>query len=772
MACASDGTFQPQVGHTRNIAGLAFAGDGTTLVSGGYDARLCTWDTRSLLEGRSIAFSAPVGMVAMDPTGHFAAVRETISGDGLTIFDAANLHMLMRVLVPPGIAPPKGPRFLEIAIWSPDGNMVARNYGNRTILVQSRSGATEAVLNEKWPLRYVAFDPGGRELLVGSDSPSGEVDIFDTKTWVQTRRLSLGEGSCTEMGFVAPHRLTTVTTVGRITSARLWDTSEQSCRARIELPAGVQVAAYGKGYFVIGYSDGRLQCFDANLHATTPPVPTPHQDAVLTSVAISVAGGRVASAYDDDLIQLWSMPSLRPVGELKSRVSLMQDVSCSSDETHFAVSTPGAVYTWNSVGGPYLTKSLVGLHQRPVISPNMRSVAELEDDGSLGLTALGFTRAGLTSGERSTAGSAPGGSSADFSSAVASKAGIVMSSSSQVVRPGQFRLGIPGFVLRRVTYSANGTWIGTLGVNRRGDVEGRVWGVVDGALKSDFGLSDLGGLAIRSDGVEAAVVVGEAERLILIKLAHPETRLTVPLGHTSLRIPRLVYSPSGKFLAISSDATLLVWDAVARRVLWRRNQAASEAITCLSFRSDDKVLGAGSDDSGIVLWNARTGAPVARLSGHTDTVTAIAFTTSGKGLVSSSTDGTAIVWDYARRRPLATFAVDEDGASLTLLPSRCYAARKAGSWLMAIFYQGQALPFDAFDLLYNRPDIVQQTLVEFLVSAPASRIAGLHRANLYHAAYLQRCRRNGAKPLSLADTSRTLADLPSVNTVVVKAIRR
>jgi F-box and WD-40 domain protein CDC4 len=73
---------------------------------------------------------------------------------------------------------------------------------------------------------------------------------------------------------------------------------------------------------------------------------------------------------------------------------------------------------------------------------------------------------------------------------------------------------------------------------------------------------------------------------------------------------------------------------------------ANNVVTCLQF-DKDKIVSA-SDDHSINVFETRTGATRARLSGHEGGVWALQYI--GKTLVSGSTDRTVRVWDLERAR--------------------------------------------------------------------------------------------------------------------------
>ncbi|QJW93650.1 WD40 repeat domain-containing protein [Frigoriglobus tundricola] len=126
-------------------------------------------------------------------------------------------------------------------------------------------------------------------------------------------------------------------------------------------------------------------------------------------------------------------------------------------------------------------------------------------------------------------------------------------------------------------------------------------------------------------------------------------RLATLAGHKN-QVSHATFSPDGRrLLTTSMDRTIRVWDvspgAAAR---------SSDALLVLdghsgwvyhaSFSPDGTRVLSSSHDRTLCYWDARTGKPIAVLSGHTDPVIAAAFRTDGT-LVSASVDGTLRLWD-------------------------------------------------------------------------------------------------------------------------------
>jgi WD40 repeat protein len=69
------------------------------------------------------------------------------------------------------------------------------------------------------------------------------------------------------------------------------------------------------------------------------------------------------------------------------------------------------------------------------------------------------------------------------------------------------------------------------------------------------------------------------------------------------------------------------------------------------------------------VWDAKTGAVLATLSGHTAPVNDASFSPDGARIVTASNDGTARLWDAQTGRPLATLSGHTDTVTTAVLSS-------------------------------------------------------------------------------------------------------
>jgi WD40 repeat protein/serine/threonine protein kinase/DNA-binding SARP family transcriptional activator len=126
----------------------------------------------------------------------------------------------------------------------------------------------------------------------------------------------------------------------------------------------------------------------------------------------------------------------------------------------------------------------------------------------------------------------------------------------------------------------------------------------------------------------------------------------------------LYFSPDGRELAAlgccESGSTIEVWDVRSGADLFSPRLDAQA--TSIAFSYDGRVLGAGTADGKIVLWDAHDGRQIGSplvVGGATSDIFQISFSPDGRLLGVSSGDGTTTLWDLRSRKRLGnTFPVD------------------------------------------------------------------------------------------------------------------
>jgi WD40 repeat protein len=144
------------------------------------------------------------------------------------------------------------------------------------------------------------------------------------------------------------------------------------------------------------------------------------------------------------------------------------------------------------------------------------------------------------------------------------------------------------------------------------------------------------GVAFSPDGRSIAVV-GRPFALYLRELDSPTGEL-IEVRFDSIERPRhVMYSPSGQFLAVTSDldGTIVIWDLATRKE--RLVLAQPSPVVRMAFSPDGRWLAcAGSfDDNSIYLWDLQTGSRRFLLENGPGAIIALVFSPDGACLASA-----------------------------------------------------------------------------------------------------------------------------------------
>ena len=111
------------------------------------------------------------------------------------------------------------------------------------------------------------------------------------------------------------------------------------------------------------------------------------------------------------------------------------------------------------------------------------------------------------------------------------------------------------------------------------------------------------------------------------------------------------YSPDGKELAVASSMGIWIYDARSGAEVALLSGHNGD-VMAIAYSRDVKMLASVGRDETIRLWNPKTGENLATLTGHDGLVTSVAFSPDGNTLVSGSGDATVRLWSTETHRQI------------------------------------------------------------------------------------------------------------------------
>jgi WD40 repeat protein/tRNA A-37 threonylcarbamoyl transferase component Bud32 len=520
-------------GHDLTVTSVAFAPDGKRLASAGRDHRIVVWEVP---EGRPLrswlAHSDVVHDVAFTPDGRWLVSAG--KDRSARLWDVASGTVK---------AACGGRADLLSLAQSPDGQTVALGgYGTHVTLWTVPDGP-RIDLPVSWPVRALAFAPGGSQLVAACDS--GMLSVWDVSNGgrdVRPYRTLRQVGGKGRAAVFARQGALLVTASEEGGTVEFWDPARLGGCERIpSLPPGVgDVALSADGRAVSGHPDQVCLLDLANRQIeSTLPVP-----AGVHGVAFASDGRIVAAACADHQTRLWDVASGRQVLTL-DHGALVQAVAFSPAGGLVATAGwDGKVRLWNFPSGTLRTVCA------PHRGGRYTCMAFAADGRSLGVGGTGHTisvslwgpSTGARAGELTDTGPGP----------------TRRCSPAKALPAGEHALAV-----RAVAFSPDGATLAAAG----SDGVIRLWDISSGDLRHTFSghVGPIRRLAFAPDGRTLASL--GADRTL--KLWHPGTgQQLFTLATHAEGLEGLAFARDGRLLVAGSTtregtgpSALLLWRA-------------------------------------------------------------------------------------------------------------------------------------------------------------------------------------------------------------------
>jgi WD40 repeat protein/serine/threonine protein kinase len=588
-----DGSLHTFRGHTAPILAVRFTPDGTMLASASQDGSVRLWDVATRRAVLSLKeFEAQVTSLAFTTDGALLAAAS--DDDRIQLWDLATQRQVDSWQ--------DAAREKRIA-FTPDGKLLASGGARGPIkLWDIPTRHKRASLPGPGGWLSVAISPDGRTL-AASSGVDATVRLWDMATQQEIAVLRGHKANPTSVAFSPNGKM--LASCDHNATIKLWDVATQRTVRTLQ----GQTASYWAVTFspdgkmlITASADSLIRLWDT---ATWQPVRTLRGHTWQTvAVAVSPSGTTVASGSDDGTVKLWDIAAKADSDVLPGHEGWTWCMAFSPDGRMLG----------SGGGFDHLVKlwDVVARQQLPPLVGHQDGVRSLK------FTADGKT---LVSG---------GGDKTIQLWDVGSWRQVAQFEHTDAVEC--VAVSPDGRML------AAGSWRGTvflweIATRREMQLNGRM-PVFDPEGKTlAVGLPNgTAGLFDISTGHVVATLAGQ----------WPSETQKSFRAHANV-FGGAAFSPNGRYLALSAQRTINLWDIVTRRWLALLNGHTNN-IWSVAFSSDSKTLASCSQDGTVKLWNLHALQEAVTLSGHEGQVVTVAFASDGNLLATAGSDGNIRLW--------------------------------------------------------------------------------------------------------------------------------
>lgn len=279
----------------------------------------------------------------------------------------------------------------------------------------------------------------------------------------------------------------------------------------------------------------------------------------------------------------------------------------------------------------------------------------------------------------------------------------------------------------------NGFSAGNRGVCRIGLV-GEVFKT--SACKTDISrrLGGVDSMTLSPDEKRLALGTSAGKIVLLDGTTSQQRAVSAQMPHEP--VWQLAFSPDSTQLLSASmggDVWLLDGSTLKHQALvTQRREYSNTYRAAIAFSADGRWFAASGDSTEVVLGSREKGGAQRRFAAGDGAVSSLGFTSDSRYLVTGTLDGLVRLWKPSDLSLVASLIAVDEADFVIVTPDNYYMASRGALDAVAFERDGVAYPFEQFDAVLNRPDIVLERLgyadkatLELLKSAAGRRMARL-----------------------------------------------